>query len=367
MRRTLALSAATAAALSTLVYAPSATAVTCTTLTHTDTAGVLTTTNGEPGGPSSGATLRLRQGGLEVALPDATSKALWLTPSPGLALSAVREVALRTRQHVPASVSMPSVQIQIDPDPTDLSVGAPHFTTLVYEPYQNGHAIPLDEPRTWSNLDGATKWWSTRTLPALPATSTPQGLVSWQSVLDAYPRATVLAWGWNVGKGAPGTRASLVYVQLGTAAGCARHVWAAPAVSPTPSASVTPSSSVTPSASVSATPSVSVSPSRSATPSASPSRSATPSASVSPRFASCVEAYAAGYENIGRTSPWYRPEFDSDDDGIACEASDLTTPSASDGLPVTGSSVLGFAGAGVLLVCAGLAAVWRARRRKHKH
>ncbi len=350
MRRTLALSAATAAALSTLVYAPSAAAATCTTLTHTDTAGVLTTTNGEPGGPSSGATLALRRGGLEVALPDTTSKALWLTASPGLTLAAVRDVVLRTRQHVPASVSLPSVQIQIDPDPTDLSAGAPHFTTLVYEPYQNGHTIVLDTVQTWGNLDGATKWWSTRALPALPATSTAQGLVSWSSVLAAYPRASVLAWGWNVGKGAPGTRASLVSVQLGTAAGCTRHVWAAPAVTPTPSASV----SATPSASVSAIPS------------ATPSR--TPSASTSPRFASCTEAYAAGYENIGRTSPWYRPELDSDADGIACEANDLVTPSAGGearggSLPVTGASVLGFAGAGVLLVCAGLAAVWHARRR----
>jgi hypothetical protein len=36
-------------------------------------------------------------------------------------------------------------------------------------------------------------------------------------------------------------------------------------------------------------------------------------------FATCEDARAAGYENIGRDEPSYRPELDADGDGVACE------------------------------------------------
>ncbi|WP_435417204.1 excalibur calcium-binding domain-containing protein [Parerythrobacter aurantius] len=36
-------------------------------------------------------------------------------------------------------------------------------------------------------------------------------------------------------------------------------------------------------------------------------------------FARCADARAAGYQNIRRGQPGYRPELDRDNDGIACE------------------------------------------------
>ena len=37
------------------------------------------------------------------------------------------------------------------------------------------------------------------------------------------------------------------------------------------------------------------------------------------RFSGCNDARAAGYENITSDEPSYRPEWDGDGDGIACE------------------------------------------------
>ena len=37
-------------------------------------------------------------------------------------------------------------------------------------------------------------------------------------------------------------------------------------------------------------------------------------------FANCTAARAAGYENIRRGRPGYRPALDRDNDGIACES-----------------------------------------------
>ncbi|WP_197042018.1 excalibur calcium-binding domain-containing protein [Sandarakinorhabdus oryzae] len=37
------------------------------------------------------------------------------------------------------------------------------------------------------------------------------------------------------------------------------------------------------------------------------------------RFSGCNEARAAGYENITSDEPSYQPEWDGDQDGIACE------------------------------------------------
>ena len=44
-----------------------------------------------------------------------------------------------------------------------------------------------------------------------------------------------------------------------------------------------------------------------------------------PYYANCTDAHAQGVSNIPKGSPGYRPELDSDSDGIACEA-DTTQP-----------------------------------------
>lgn len=320
------LAALSALALTSAVsFAPAsaAAAADCTAVAHTTLAGVLTTTDGEPGGPPSNALLTLRAAALEVALPDATSKALWLTAPPaGTKLADVRDLALRTRQLVPAGVSMPSLQVVINPHRADLPAFT--FSTLVYEPYQSGHAIPYNEPKTWNALDGSERWWSTKaaTDGGFASQSAPE---AWSALLARYPDATVTAWGWNVGKGAPGTRAQLLGAQFGTVAGCQRHAWIKPVVT-SPSTSASPSPT----------------PSTSQT-SASPSASATASTSTSPSK-SATTALPSSSASTALPLP-----SDASDDG---------------GLPVTGGSLTWLLIAGVAALGAGAIAIVSARRRR---
>ncbi len=292
-------------------------AATCVTTTHTTTTGILTTQDGEPGGPASNATVTLRATGVDVALPDALSKAQFLVPAPSnTALADVTDLRLRMRQVVPGSVVLPSYQLVIDPEPT-VPAGV-HFATLVFEPYLNGYAAST-ATRTFDADEPFVKWWSTRALPALPAADGRTAL-AFSAFVTAYPGARVLAYGWNSGKGNAGQRAVVTSVAFETDAMCSVHAWVRPVTpsSPSASVSVSPSASNSPTASPSA--SVSRTPSRS--PTASPSTSA---AAVLP---------------------------------------DVQAPSDPDALPVTGSSLVPrVAGLGVVALVAGFGVVWFARRR----
>ncbi|MGE5694753.1 MAG: excalibur calcium-binding domain-containing protein [Candidatus Sericytochromatia bacterium] len=54
-----------------------------------------------------------------------------------------------------------------------------------------------------------------------------------------------------------------------------------------------------------------------------PSPSPTPSSSsLGPPYADCAAAIAAGKSNIPISDPAYKPEWDHDGDGFACESSD---------------------------------------------
>jgi len=56
---------------------------------------------------------------------------------------------------------------------------------------------------------------------------------------------------------------------------------------------------------------------------AAPTPSPTPSSSsLGPPYADCAAAIAAGKENIPIGDPAYKPEWDHDGDGFACEFSD---------------------------------------------
>lgn len=357
----------------------------CVTTGHTNTTGILTTTDGEVGGPPSNAVLTLKPGAIEGALPDALSKILWLKPvsagPPPVLLSDLANLSLRTKQLVPSSVSMPSYQIQVNPSPDDPA--GVHFTTLVFEPYQSGFPISYNTAQTWSNLNGSTKWWSTRTLPLVTGGGTQAAPASWASIVAAYPKATVLAWGWDMGKGAAGTRAQLLGIRFGTAKSCEVHTWTKPTVKP--SQSPTPSPSQTsPSPSATATSTTT----SSASPSGSPSTS-THTATSSPSSSSVLIGALCkdGYHDAGHISQgacnthggvacWYSHSASHDKQKYCTTPTPTsssstgvtTTPSlAGDGgsLPVTGSGLVGKSIVGALaLLAVGTGALLFTRRRK---
>ena len=80
-----------------------------------------------------------------------------------------------------------------------LTTGTSGYTTLVWEPYQNGHPL-LDDGNwhTFSNLEGSNSlWWSSHIAnPAPGSQSSPQPLSFFESL---YPSATISTYG--VGQG----------------------------------------------------------------------------------------------------------------------------------------------------------------------
>lgn len=86
-------------------------------------------------------------------------------------------------------------------------------------------------------------------------------------------------------------------------------------------------------------------------------------------FDNCTEAYAAGYSNIPKTSPFYAGKLDRDNDGIACDNPPAgfvphqatSTGTTVDRLPQTGP---GEVGVGALLLAVGVTAVVLMRRRR---
>lgn len=68
------------------------------------------------------------------------------------------------------------------------------------------------------------------------------------------------------------------------------------------------------------------------TPTKTPTPSVTPTATP-PLFADCAAVRAAGKAPLGRSEPGYRPELDSDNDGLACEDVEGVAPSAAPRIP----------------------------------
>lgn len=305
-----------------------ATAVTCTTTAHTTTAGILATVNGEPGGPPSAGTAVLTTAGVTASLPDATSKVQWLVAPPTATLLVdISNLTYRMQQLVPGSAVLPSYQLAIDPDPADTTAGAPHFATLVYEPGNNAYGYIGTGWKTFDVDEPTQKWWSTRVLPLLPATAIAQNPLPYPEFTHAYPRATVLAYGWNSGKGSAQQRARISQLTFATTKGCVTHRWAKPTTTASPSSSPSQTSSPTPSVSQT-------------------SGSATASATTSPSASSSTSNPAAPTSTASTDSPVPAP---ADDEG---------------NLPTTGAGLTGMLAAGLLMVGIGGFAVWRARRRR---
>lgn len=215
----------------------------CATTTRTDATGILTTSNGEAkteGNPASSAVVVVGNG-VEVTLPDATAKAGYtVAVDEPVLLSAVAKLSYLTWQLNPSSVALPSLNLTLDFNGAD--VGG--FTTLVYEPYQDGRTIHPNQWQTWDALRGGdAKWWSTRAIPGGATQATP---MSWDSILAANPNAVMKAWGLNFGKGAAGAHARWGAVTIGTIDWCTTTVWTKPKSSPSASPSATVSPTVVP-------------------------------------------------------------------------------------------------------------------------
>jgi hypothetical protein len=234
MRTSLAVLTAGLIAPLALVLPGTAAAATCTTTAHTTTAGILTTVDGEVAGPPSAGKATLEADGVVTALPDATSKVQWLVaPAAGTKLADVADLRIRMRNEIPGNSYTASVQLQIDPDPTDVTAGAPHFTTLVWEAYKNGYGA-ISGFRTYDVDEPSSDWWSTKALPFVPSTVPAGAQVTnpFSAYLTAYPKATVLAYGWNIGKGSAGLKTTVAELKFATTAGCVRHTWAKPTTPP---------------------------------------------------------------------------------------------------------------------------------------
>ncbi len=200
----------------------------CKVVRHGTTEAIVTTSNGEApsstNAPST-AVVKVVKEGVEASLPDAGAKALYLEePAKTTRVAQIGKLSYRTLQLNPGSVALWSYQLPIDINGGTLQPG--DFTTLVYEPYQDGRTIQSGKWQTWDALRGGeAKWWSTRSLPLVTNGATQAFPTAWSAILAAYPNATVLAYGLNLGKGSAGASARADTLTFGAADRCVTHQW----------------------------------------------------------------------------------------------------------------------------------------------
>lgn len=203
VRATVALALLAAAALALAAAAAAATVV----VTQNSTSWAPLDTR--PGGAyrfteDYGAPAGLGEGSLELTT-DATTAAkadYWTFAHAGTRLGDVSTLSYWTFQS--ADVQPPhaavSYQVQIDGNGLDTPGG---FTTLVYEPYQNGVVVK----GAWQQWDvDAGLLWSTRTVPECGLVGAPGGpaIYTLAAIKLLCPNAVVLGTGVNIGTFNPG-------------------------------------------------------------------------------------------------------------------------------------------------------------------
>jgi hypothetical protein len=100
-----------------------------------------------------------------------------------------------------AANAVPSLNIEIDPDPTG---AAPHYATLVWEPSNNGGVLADNAWQTWDAYNGgAGKFWSTVAIPGVfPVAGAGGTQLTWAALTGMMPTAAIkYGIGLNVGTG----------------------------------------------------------------------------------------------------------------------------------------------------------------------
>lgn len=200
----LAAALATVAAAATVVVAPTNAASLGWAAANAGS-GTVTFTN------SFGAPSGLGTGALELTTTASNSdKAFYATDAvSGTALSSITSLSYWTYRNLGPSYGAASLQVVIDTgaDPATCASGQSSWTTLVYEPYWNtsaGAGVAGSVPAAWTQWSiGSTRgvFWSSKTTcgGSLVAGAGGAPFYTLDQVLAAYPNATLLALGVNVG------------------------------------------------------------------------------------------------------------------------------------------------------------------------
>jgi parallel beta-helix repeat protein len=118
-----------------------------------------------------------------------------------VALSSITSMAYSTYRNASGSDAnaVPAYQIQIDGDPG--VVTSPDFTTLNWEPSDNGGTTVDNTWETWSNLENGL-WWSTQPLPGFTVSGVAGERHTWSDIKAANPNAIIkFGFGPNIGTG----------------------------------------------------------------------------------------------------------------------------------------------------------------------
>lgn len=151
-----------------------------------------------PGNPHAGA--------LQLTTTSSTAAKAQYMHDANVPLSSVTELSYQTKQNAASfPAGDPAYQLPVCLGGVS-STGCVGFTTLVYEPYQNGVVVP----NTWQSWDvDAGQFWSSRTYTGLGTCTVVAGgggapFYTLAGLKAACPDAVVVGFGVNVGSNNPG-------------------------------------------------------------------------------------------------------------------------------------------------------------------
>lgn len=156
-------------------------------------------------------TLDLAIGGIEVATPQAKSYVAAMYAD-SRKLSSITSLSYDTYRfdNSGSDIVVPAYKIE-----TYLDGGTANYTTLVYEPYQNG-TVDTDTWQTWHPLDG--KWWSSHDMTIGGSMVPKHTLVSWSDITASYKDAVVIDFQASQGTANEGSHTAFRNVSYGSAA-----------------------------------------------------------------------------------------------------------------------------------------------------
>lgn len=241
------LAAALGMGIGIAVLTPSQAIAACPTNTYTNVDNIGTHLKAEPDQPLSNATAKITAAGAEVSTPDGPAKVYTYFAVSNIKLSDITKLSYWTERLKPSTgVVLPSYQLVIDYNGS--ADGG--YSTLVYEPYQNGYNTPANTGETWDAYNhGIGKWWSSK-LDGYAPQSDPK---KFSDIVAEFPDAVVTAYGLDQGSGNAGVTSIWNNLIFQTTQSCAKQTWA---LFSTPSPSVSKSTSPSATASTSTNPTV---------------------------------------------------------------------------------------------------------------